>query len=201
MKQNKIVPGASAVNVSTDDINKWKRYYLEILDEVFKSAEIKKKYKHSLCSRIFYTIMTPIGAAVCCGPCIAWDCACCCLSLCCKNPFKYGAGIKCVSDSCDAIYEDERVKWIEDFRKRILNTYPDELRVALHDLCMVYLDKFKECIKEGKAREANMIRGLIVDMIKLYAHGIKYLLLKDDGNIEKLEDVIRSLLVHKSILY
>ncbi len=169
----------------------WEKHYMDMLNEVLSSGKKQIKYKHSTITRIFNVCAITSCSMTCCAPCIMWDCMCCCVSFCMKkNPFKWGVGFDFISNSCKDTFEDKR--------ESVLNGI--KLKHLTKDLVMkvlrIYLEKYDTCLAMNTidgARKANIIRVMMVYIIRKYSPGFEYMMLKDDGDILKIRDIIKTL--------
>lgn len=169
----------------------WEAHYMDMLNEVLASGKTQKKYKNSTVKRVLSVFSITGCSLTFCSPCIFWDCMCCCVSVCMKNnPFKWGAGFEFVSKSCEDTFEDTRVKDLNEIKLKNLN------KTVIMNVLRTYLQKFDECIAtktvEG-SRKANILRAIMVDIIRKYSPGFEYMMLRDDGDTLKLREIIRDL--------
>ena len=190
---NIIVPvGGVPVSVSET----WRQIYMDKLDDVLTSGDAKPKYKNNKCQRAYNVIVITCCATTICVPIIVYDSLCCCLSLFChKNPFRSGCSFEYIVDSCDKTFEDQHKTVLTACKKNI-----DP--VVFARMCQIYLGAFDRCLVEKKAKEANIIRGLLVEIIRGSAPGFACMYLQDDGDVNKLrrivENYVTSYLVVKS---
>ena len=182
----KVVPGISQKAVV------WKEMFMAILKEILGGQGIVKKYKHGLGARIGAVVMTGLCATTCCSPCVLWDCLCCCLTACVckKNPFNWGTGFKFIEESCNETFYDERKETMKQIGARDL---PKHVFMSVIDAYMMEFDKLVAMREAGAAKKANQIRAMAVHIIANYSPGYKYMNLKDDGNVEKLREIIKEI--------
>ena len=182
---NLIFPIPTAINEAS---TRWQKYQMEKLNEVMKEGEVKKKYKWNLFCRAYRVTTISLCAATCCAPFLLYDTLCCCVNICCcggKSKAIYGCGFSCIKESCDEAFEDKREKEVAECGTRI-----DP--VIYTSVCSAYMAAFDSCISMGKAREANIIRGNLVPLMKRYAPDLQCIMLRDDGDIEKLRNIIKA---------
>ena len=188
---NKVKPDYTSM-INIDIALAWKKYKLEMLSEIEQFGRIKPKYKNNTSKRIWYTISTTLCGMICCGPCIIWDCMCCCTSMCLKsNPFKYGMGFECCTSSCNAIYEDERENIMKSIKASFIMNYPH----IVGDVAKAYLYTFYKCRDTqtpASLKAANIIREQLVEIIRDCSPEYKFVSLKDTGNEEELHRIVNS---------
>jgi len=178
-------------NVSKSIPEIWERHHIDMLNEVLNSGKKQVKYKNSTASRIFGVCTITSCSMTCCAPCIIWDCMCCCVSICMKkNPFKWGIGFDFVTNSCKNTFEDTRTSVLDEIKLKHLN------KDLVISVLKMYLEKYDECLASKTvdgARKANIIRVMIVTIIRKYSPGFEYMMLRDDGDILKIREIIKHL--------
>lgn len=179
-------------NSSDNEKNKtWKQIHTEFLDEIVAHAHIKKHYKMSAPRRIWNVVSTALCCSTVCSPCLAWDCVCCTLSLCCKsNPCRWGIAFESVGRLCEDTFVDTRMEKLKNIKSKDITCQ------SMQSICAAYLSAFDAQLAlktvEG-AKRANIIREKLVRIISIYGPGFKYALMKDDGNIDNLRQTINEL--------
>lgn len=183
---SKVVPGISQKAVI------WKELFTTILKEIVSGQGIVKKYKRGVGARIGAVVMTGCCMVTCCSPCILWDCLCCCMTACiCKaNPFKWGMGFKFVEESCNDTFYDERKEIMKQVGARDL---PKHVFMAVIDAYMAEFDKLVAMKEANAAKKANQIRSMMVYIIANYSPGYKYMNLRDDGDVDKIREIIKEI--------
>lgn len=178
----KIVPRKTDAKVNTSI---WQKHYLDMLQEVKSKGSVQSKYKFNAPCRVYGVLGTTTISLTCCLPCLIWDASCACFSMCVdKNPFRFGCAIEFIDDSCTNTFQDTRETDLKAIGKVI---DPG----VFTDVCIAYMDAFDACLSEKKAREANIIRGLLVNIIKSYSPRFQDIFIKDDGNLDKLRGIIQ----------
>lgn len=167
----------------------WKEVHMDMLNDILSSGKIQPKYRHKFPRRFWNIFSTAVCLPTCCAPCVAWDCACCCLSIACDNPCKWGCMFSAVQRVCDETYEDTRQTKI----KSVVST--DISVQVLRFVCDSYIAAFETQVAtrtvEG-SRKANIIRAKVFDILRVYGP-ISCFGLKDDGNIDRLKHIVAEL--------
>ena len=178
----------------------WREVFMAILQEILVGKGVVKKYKHSLGARIGAVLTTGCIAATCCVPCIVWDCLCCCVTACvCKsNPFKWGVGFQFLDSAWSDTFYDERKEVLKQVGARDL---PKNVFMSVIGAYMNEFDKLVALREAKAAKKANEIRGVIVYMIANYSPGYKYSTLTDDGDVERLRDIIKEIPTRYDLLH
>lgn len=160
---------------------------MDMLTEIMTVQKVKTKYRLGLCTRLSHVLCVTICSVTVCVPCLCWDCACCTVSQFLRkgSPCKWGVGFGFIQDTCDRTWEDER--------KTALSTCLVIPKVVFIRVLNAYLTEFDSCIRNGKAKEANIIRATLIEIIKKYSPGFRYMSLKDTGDIEELREIIRDM--------
>lgn len=167
----------------------WKDVHMEMLHDIVNSGKIQPKYRHKFPRRFWNIFSTILCMPTCCAPCVAWDCTCCCLSLVCDNPCKWGCMFEAVQRVCDETYEDTR-------QTKIKSIYSSDISVQiLNFVCNAYIAAFDTQVAtktlEG-SRKANVIRAKVFDILRVYGP-FNCLGLKDDGNIDRVRKIVAEL--------
>lgn len=168
----------------------WKSIHLERLREIVHQGRIQPKYKHKPGRRFWNVISTAVCIPTCCLPCVAWDTACCCMSVCCDHPFKWGCTCTAVSEVCNESFKDTR-----DVQLTAITSEDISIFVMQH-VCTEYLRAFDHQVAlrtVDSARKANIIRSELFAIIRKYTPGFKYITLRDDGDINKVRNIVHNL--------
>lgn len=169
---------AVAPNMSLAD--RWDKHYNAILAEILEEGQLKPRYKKSLPRRIMEIITTALCTGTCCVPCVLWDCLCCTMYNCCGCAAKHGLATQFVSKACSDIHEDSRKTELAAIKQAYI---PQDVMVKM---CNRYMAEFDRCVASHTptdSRRANMIRAVLVDILRLFSPGFQNSFLIDDGNI------------------
>jgi hypothetical protein len=189
LPQDTPVTPASAFNEDKYKKNEqFKTFMLQKLNEIKEHGHVVKQYKISGPRRFWNVLSTALCCTTVCSPCLAWDCACCCLSaVCCNNnPFKWGLTFQTIAKTCDDTFEDERENTLDTYKSRIITND------TIVEVGKTFLQEFDAQIQTQTvqgAKKANIIRYELVCIIRRFGP-FKYFALQDDGNIETLKKII-----------
>lgn len=162
----------------------WEQHYMDMLNEILTSGRVRSKYKHSVVGRIGQTFMLSICTGTMfmfCLPCVLLDFGAACFKK--VKP----ESVRFVAATCNDIYEDIRMKDLSNIKMT------DLTKSVIMRVILKYLQAFDACIAEKTetgARRANIIRGELVNIISHYGPGAKYVMLRDDGDMSKLREII-----------
>jgi len=165
----------------------WKKVCIEMLQEIEKDGKISPKYTHSCPHRCCSFLQCSGCFIVCCTPCFVWDALCCSLSVFCKNPFKYGTSCKYIDESLTTIFQDER----NDALKNIRSSDLDPKTVA--EVFESYMKAFDSHLATNAPKKANICRATLVKLIRDYYPNRTHIMLKDDGNVQNIRNIVTSL--------
>lgn len=183
-----------AVPLSVDNsIAVWKSTHLKMIEDVKTHGKVIKDYAHGPCERACSTL-TIFGCTItCCLPCLTWDMLCCTLDNCCcksgSNPFSYGTGVKFIDTSCTQAHADKQADKLATVDRACFMRYPREV----HNICVAYLAAIDEGLAlktvQG-AKRANILRKMLVDVIRDTHLKIEYICLIDNGDLEKVRRIV-----------
>jgi hypothetical protein len=182
---NLVLPMANTTN---DQSQRWMQLQLAILNEIVNGGTVKPQYKHNLCCRIYRVTAASICAVSVCVPILLYDSVCCCINIwCCggKSKVIYGCGFQDLNNSYKDAFADNREKELIEIGKSVNP-------VVYTQVCTAYLNAFDSCLANGKAMNANIIRGKLVSLMRRSAPDLQCLLLQDDGDIDNLRRLVHS---------
>lgn len=165
----------------------WEKHYIDMLNEILTSGNIKPKYKHSVGGRVGHTFLLSIFTGTMftfCLPCVFIDFGTACFK---KDKPK---SVRFVSATYDDIYEDIRRKDLRNIK------LTDLTKAVIMRVVLKYLQAFDACLAEKTeigAKQANIIRCELVSIISQYGPGAKYVMLRDDGDMSTLRGIIMRL--------
>ena len=176
-------------NASSDIQHLWTEFYKAQLDEIVRTGKVSPAYVRSLPSRAYYCATLTCCSATCCLPCCMCDTACvvsqaltgksCCWGL--FSKFLEGA----ISDMMKDSKKEAKDAFVKNRNK--LN------HAATQDMCKQYLIEFDVQVAKrtpASAKVANEIRVQLHRMIVSYSPRISHMLLRDDGDIDKLRTAV-----------
>ena len=191
-KNIKIMPAESLVDTS----DAWKNIQLEQLDEIMEFGSVQKKYDKSLCRRVYDAMCIAFYCVPLCSPCITCDivfgCArlVCCNKSECRIPSDCGCGIAFIDAACAETFRSSREETLKECKRRLSRISIKDIK----DVCEKYMKKFDQCIAESRPKEANMIRGRVVDILLDTGCVLKETQVPDDGaDVDNLKTQISEL--------
>jgi len=176
-----------------DSITAWKTIHIKMIEDVKTHGKVMKDYKNGPCERAC-SIFTIFGCSVtCCLPCLTWDMLCCTLDNCCcksgGNPFSYGTGVKFIDSACTQAFADNQADNLAKVNNLSFMEYPKEV----HNVCVAYLAAIDEGLAlktvQG-AKVANILRKMLVDVIRESHLKFEYICLIDNGDLVKVRRIV-----------
>jgi len=175
-----VTPYGDSIPTSTEA---WKNACMNMLREIEKDGKIHKHYKRSCPHRCCSLMTCTTCVFTCCCPCFIWDTLCCSLSICCKNPFKYGASFDYIEESINFTFEQNLPK---------IHRADIDHHITI-EVFKAYLEAFDAYIASKSPKKANLCRATLVYLIRTFSPDPRYSLLTDDGDINNLRTIVASL--------
>lgn len=168
---------------------KWRMLHESMLQNIVREGRYVPDYEKNCAQRCWHGT-TLVGCSVlCCGPCCIWDTACGTCYACCGCAGRFGLFFNCFAQSCDEMMRDKNMVIGDMLRENKTRLYAGDVRA----MCRRYIAEYDVQLSAktaNGARAANCIREKLTDIIRLYSPSIRHVLLRDNGDMDRLRNIV-----------